>query len=104
MRKDFLDYKRKIYDMGLKEGEVGEPVFYILTDEGKHLTIPVTDASSVNFVCYYLRSISSGIPIHFYDYKQFWDVIDRVFRQYCKHSTISFSAVGVNMVASKSVE
>lgn len=87
MRKDFLDYKGKIYDMGLKKGEVGEPVFYILTDEGNHLTIPIVNASNINFVCNFLKSISSGIHISFHEFKQFNDIIDRVFRQYCKNQT-----------------
>lgn len=86
MMKEITEYQGKIYDMGIMEGgEHGDPWFYILKDECDRLTVPLMTASQMNFVCDFLKSISSGIHIHFYDYKQFNEVIDKVFRQYCKN-------------------
>ena len=78
------NYEGVIYDMGLEPDTNMNPAFYILTEEGEHISVSVIRPQEIGRVNQWLNRLNTGVHVEFTNYTSWNYIIKRVFRTYCR--------------------
>lgn len=81
---NFWNYERQVFDMGLEPDDKGQPAFYILKDNGEHISVTITRSQELTRVIQWLNHLNTGVRVEFKDFEQFNRIIQKVFKIYAE--------------------